>query len=408
MKASKAWLLALATILPSAAATLGAQPAGSDGFAVTITNPSDWRRQEVVEVPQLNDDGNTWVVTDDAGNEVTSQTAQEGGLLIDVDLPARGKATYTVRKGSPRQVRPAVHGAFYKIRKDDIAWENDKIIFRMYGPALQRSGERSFGTDVWVKNTPELVMDSRYWIDYRGNQLEGELRKAGKRKEEKQVDDITSFHIDHGNGMDSYAVGPTLGCGAPALFDGRQLFYPWCYDEGTILDNGPLRFAVRLSYPPVSLNGRDSIVEHRVVTLDKYSHFSRCTVWYTGGDNAGLRLAAGFVVHDDSPVITKRDYAAYADPSENFGPDKTFVAVVAPDGAQEPCLFEQDDARSHKPVEHALCFPKLAPGEKNTYWFGAAWSKYDIPSLEAWQAHVERFVKERRQPLKIKVKALKP
>lgn len=393
----------MAAVMPAAA-----QPGRAGAYTVTITNPSDWRRQEVAEVAELGQIDTVWVVTDGQGNEVTSQTAVEGGLLIDVDLPARGKATYTVRPGTPKKVKTAVHGAFYRIRKDDIAWENDKIIFRMYGPALQRTGERSFGTDVWVKNTPALVMDARYWIDYRGNQLEQALHTVGKLKEEKQVDDLTSFHLDHGDGMDSYAVGPTLGCGAPALFDGRQLFYPWCFDKGSILDNGPLRFSVRLNYPPVSYDGNDSIVEHRVVSLDKYSHFSRCQVWYTGINNPALRLAAGIVIHDESPVIVRPDYVAYADPSENFGDDKTFVAVVAPGGAQEPCLFSQDDAQSHKPVEHALCFPRLAPGDENTYWFGAAWSRYDIHTLQEWQDYVERFAKERRQPLRIKVKALKP
>ena len=46
--------------------------------------------------------------------------------------------------------------------KDDFAWENDKIAFRMYGPALEADGEVSSGIDVWSKSTPRLVINDWY------------------------------------------------------------------------------------------------------------------------------------------------------------------------------------------------------------------------------------------------------
>ena len=51
-----------------------------------------------------------------------------------------------------------------------------------------------------------------------------------------------SYHVDHGNGMDCYAVGPTLGGGTAALFPDSTIVYPYCYKDCEILDNGPLRF----------------------------------------------------------------------------------------------------------------------------------------------------------------------
>ena len=51
-----------------------------------------------------------------------------------------------------------------------------------------------------------------------------------------------SYHIDHGNGMDCYAVGPTLGGGTAALMPDSAIVYPYCYKDYEILDNGPLRF----------------------------------------------------------------------------------------------------------------------------------------------------------------------
>lgn len=88
--------------------------------------------------------------------------------------------------------------AFVKIeprRADDIAWENDKCAFRMYGPALETSVENG-GIDVWGK-TVDYPIISR-WYD-------GELRE-GK-----------SYHQDRGEGMDSYNVGDSVGCGGDML-----------------------------------------------------------------------------------------------------------------------------------------------------------------------------------------------
>ena len=43
------------------------------------------------------------------------------------------------------------YGTFMPQRKDDFAWENDRIAFRVYGPSLERTGEISSGIDVWCK-----------------------------------------------------------------------------------------------------------------------------------------------------------------------------------------------------------------------------------------------------------------
>ncbi len=48
--------------------------------------------------------------------------------------------------------------------------------------------------------------------------------------------------------MDCYAVGPTLGAGVAALMVNDTIIYPWCYKHQEILDNGPLRFTVKLEF----------------------------------------------------------------------------------------------------------------------------------------------------------------
>ena len=74
-----------------------------------------------------------------------------------------------------------------------------------------------------------------------------ELRKTDP-KAASELQRAISYHIDHGYGMDCYAVGPTLGCGTAALMQGDTIIYPYCYRTQEILDNGPLRFTVKLEF----------------------------------------------------------------------------------------------------------------------------------------------------------------
>lgn len=45
-----------------------------------------------------------------------------------------------------------------------------------------------------------------------------------------------SYHVDHGNGLDCYKVGPTLGGGTAALMPDGEIVYPYCYATQDILD----------------------------------------------------------------------------------------------------------------------------------------------------------------------------
>ena len=106
-------------------------------------------------------------------------------FLIDASVRPHGSATYYVSIGKPYPQKVWATGALYKMRKDDLAWENDRCAYRVYGPALQRSGERSFGTDIWVKNTPDNVVYDRYIKDVVDGNAEGDKIDAKARALEK-------------------------------------------------------------------------------------------------------------------------------------------------------------------------------------------------------------------------------
>ena len=357
---------------------------------VTVGNPSGMQRQEVVELDAASvfqrlgiSGGRQFVVKNALGFEVAYQLTYDGKLLIEACVAPKGQATYTITKGEPSVFVNTCYGRMYPERVDDIAWENDRGAYRCYGPALQRSGEDAFGNDVWVKNTPDLVVESRYH-----NELVNKL----------------SYHVDRGYGLDCYKVGPTLGCGTPALIQGDNLVFPYCWKEYELLDNGPLRFTVRLKYNPSKYGNDDNVVENRILSIDKGSNFNKMTVWYDGL-TAPADVASGVVIHteDTESVVLGKNYVQYADPTDNpKGQNfQIYVAAIFPDGVdQTRKVMYQNPVRGN--AGHALGIKKgIKSGEKFTYYFGSSWSKYDCRTQKEWQQRIDNFQSALGQKLEV-------
>ena len=357
---------------------------------VTVGNPSGMQRQEVVELDAASvfqrlgiSGGRQFVVKNALGFEVPYQLTYDGKLLIEACVAPNGQATYTITKGEPSVFVNTCYGRMYPERVDDIAWENDRGAYRCYGPALQRSGEDAFGNDVWVKNTPDLVVESRYH-----NELVNKL----------------SYHVDRGYGLDCYKVGPTLGCGTPALIQGDNLIFPYCWKQYELLDNGPLRFTVRLKYNPSKYGNDDNVVENRILSIDKGSNFNKMTVWYDGL-TAPADVASGVVIHteDTESVVLGKNYVQYADPTDNpKGQNfQIYVAAIFPDGVdQTRKVMYQNPVRGN--AGHALGIKRgIKSGEKFTYYFGSSWSKYDCRTQKEWQQRIDNFQSALGQKLEV-------
>ena len=409
---------------------------------IVVNNPTSNPRTELISL-SMNEvkaklgnaapkKGEAYIVKNKSGQQIGSQITHDGYLLIDASVRPHGSATYYVTIGKPYQQKVWATGALYKIRKDDIAWENDRCAYRVYGPALQRTGERSFGTDVWVKNTPDTVVYERYVKDMNGNikgdKIDAKVRalqkqeKAEKNKakaaalakqikslqaESNEVDILTSFHLDHGNGLDPYRVGATLGLGASSLMVGKNQVLPYCYKDYRILDNGPLRFTVELTYNPSTVGDMKNVVEHRIISLDKGSNFNKMTVWYDGLTTP-TDFATGFPIHeeDTESKTFAKDYVSYADPTDNIevNNSQVFVAVLFPEGIDNT-YYQLFDKKHDGATGHALGLKRsLKNQEKYSYYFGAAWSKYDVKSYAEWQIRIKEYLDALKTPLGVEVK----
>ena len=364
----------------------------SESVTVTIANPLAIERTgEMVEIPvndiytQLNlSDTAQFVIYDEKAQEVPYQLTYDEKVIFPVSVASKASVNYTVQQVTPSLVNAVVYGRCYPERLDDIAWENDRAAYRAYGPALQKSGEKAYGYDVFTKSVEDryaMELDSASRAEIKA------LREAGKKEEADSLSRAISYHIDHGNGMDCYAVGPTLGGGTAALMPDSAIVYPYCYKDFEILDNGPLRFTVKLVFNPLVVKNDSNVVETRIIQLDKGSQLNKTTVSYEYLTQA-TPVAAGLVLHAANPegyaYDAAKGYISYADPTTNAEAGNGIVYV----GAVFPASVQTTTQLFEKPVGdalgHVLGISTYEPGNDFVYYWGSGWSKYGFEKAEDW------------------------
>lgn len=385
---------------------------------VTVENPLGTERTgEIVEVSmedistRLNlPDTAQLIIYDAEAQEVPYQITHDGYLIFPASAGANATSIYTIAQGVPATVTVRACGRQYAERLDDMAWENDLVAFRAYGPALQAKGERGYGYDLFLKRgTTEPILEDLYAkeLDPTKWQQVNELRKTDPKAADELAKSF-SYHIDHGYGMDCYAVGPTLGAGTSALVDNGTIVYPWCYKDYEILDNGPLRFSVKLTFNPQSVKADTSVVETRIITLDAGSHFNRTSVSYQNLSET-TPVVTGIVLHNEETATTAPDkgYMTYTDPTTGTDNGKLFIGTVFPTDVQEmkTVLFSADEKKQRNNAEgHVLAYSNYEPGSEYVYYWGYGWDRSNVKDAEAWNNYVADFADRVRHPLKVSVK----
>jgi hypothetical protein len=371
---------------------------------IAISNSSSLNREnEMVEVSisdvfnklQLADTAQI-VVLDNSGQQVPYQITYNEKLIFPVIVKANGEATYSVKHGTPVIFDTKTCGKFFPERLDDVAWENDRIAFRTYGPALQATGEQAYGFDIWAKRVSKPVVEERYAMEL-NDSTKAEIARLNKTNKAaaKVLRDNTSYHLDHGNGLDYYNVGPTLGAGTSAFFVNNSLWFPKCFVKQDILDNGPLRFTVKLDYAPLNVNGDTTIIESRVITLDAGSQLNKAVITFLNTKQV-LPLATGIVIHKpsiDYTMSAEKGYITYADPKDSVN-GQLFIGAVFPGNLKETKVAKG----------HVLAISDYEPGAEFTYYFGAGWTKWGFNDSASWVKYISDYAQKVRTPLTVKMK----
>lgn len=377
----------------------------------TVENTTEDNREETVALDAQHifgtlgiGGGRQFIVTDGDGVEQPYQICYDNErraaeVLVYVKVAPGSTQTFRIVTGEPRQYRLDVNGRVYPNREDDLTWENDRCAWRFYGPRMHGKGVT--GYDLFCKNQPAPIQDKLYQSELTSYGVNEQLKKAGRGGEWGQIHrDVYTYHRNRGEGMDAYTVGRTLGAGAPALMlsDGTlQMGDVW--QKVQILENGPLRFAVK-----EEMYEQDGVKETRYIRQDKGDHMALCEVSYEGMPQ-GSRIVSGIVVHESQPTtyaIDKRhSYVAYADamdtPKGQNG--QLYLACLYPDKVSMKYLEMKD--KTAGATGHVIGMGK-AGKESMTYWFGSGWSGYDIPNMSTWKATLEAKARALQLPLRVK------
>lgn len=291
-------------------------------------------------------------------------------------------ASCSAQKDSAQE--PKVAGRFYPERADDLAWENELVGFRAYGPGTQAKGERAFGYDLFFKYPDKGLVVEKLYAPETDPATWRKVDSLRNISNEAAEDFIASFsyHLDHGLGMDPYPVGPTLGAGVCALVnEDETLRFPWCYTEGEILEYGPERFEVHLVFAPDTLENQ-TVREHRIISLDAGSHLNRTKVWYEG-QTLPLEFFIGVPRRDESKaeIDSIAGYVAYADPTDKREGNTALLGLV-----MAPGMHSYGESQGHIGARGTL-----NPGDTVSYAWGFTWPKSDIKDMENWKIYLKNF-----------------
>lgn len=307
--------------------------------------------------------------------EVPYQLEYKGGdkpvnLLVAVNkLLPKQTLNYDIVAGQAAKIVSKTYARYVPERKDDFAWENDLIAFRMYGKALETASDNATGTDIWSKRTDKLVLDA--W--YKGN----------------------DYHTDKGEGMDYYQVGITLGAGDIAPYYKDSIILSKNYHHFKMLDNGPLRSTFQLGYDPWKVGDMD-ISATKTISLDAGSQLNRIEVKYNIAGAEEAEVVAGIVKRpQESPVILdqKNGIIGYWEPEVK---DKGIMGIG---------LLTSKPKEVKAANGHYLSRLTIKNNTPLVYYNGGAWNRAGkITTADEWFTYLRNYKNKIDNPLKVKVK----
>ena len=291
-------------------------------------------------------------------------------LIFQADFDPKQRKTFVITSASDSVTQwvSKVYARFVPTRQDDFAWENDRIAYRMYGPALEASGEISSGVDVWVKRTRDMILDKWYQPDY-------------------------NYHSDSGDGLDYYKVGSSRGCGGITLWDGKQFHVSNNFQSWKIIANGPIRVVFELQYA-WSVDGIQ-VIETKRISLDAGQNLNRFESRFQfSNSNTDLVNAVGLVQREGSGRVETNistGWLGYWDPAHKQHGSTGCGIVFNP-----KYINEMREAENHYFVFTSSFKEQL------NYYAGAGWQRSgDFETCDDWFAYLEDFAIRLQHPLVI-------
>ena len=258
---------------------------------------------------------------------------------------------------------PAAYGRFVPEREDDFAWENDKVAFRVYGPASPMGGPVS-GVDAWFKKVDYPIIDKWY-----AEHLQGK-----------------SYHEDHGEGLDIYHTGTSRGVGGTAIWIEGVAYPAATFKEHEVLRNGDDVVEFRLQYEwntPLGV-----VAESKTFSLALGSHlYDVNTIFTLNGEPVSLPIAIGLTTHDEAAeVFGNRENGRISTWETMDGNGVGTGVLMAPWRTQE--IFHTPS--EEKDASHIWLITTSDDNGALTFRAGFAWqAAEEITSSDQWNEYLD-------------------
>lgn len=261
------------------------------------------------------------------------------------------------------QQEAKVYGRYVPERKDDFAWENEYAAFRLYGAALKPENP-SNGVDLWLKNSPALVIDTMYG---------------------RELKDHRPYHINYDGNLDCYKVAHTCGAGGLVVIADEQTWIGGPYDRWEIIEQTPDRFVFRLEYDSLLVAGQ-ILRESLTITAEAGQLQNKAEVVLTSDQPSAistqLLVGGGIYLHDTVDYYLTIPEVGYVFYEEDALSDKQAARMnYEYNGSTSQGRIQISVKTSGATLTDIVDGNLVAVrpyelGDTLTYYFGATWSEW--------------------------------
>lgn len=363
----------------------------SQSLTITVSNPSSHAR--LTETVTLNLHGliqsnpefqGKDIAVFESSKELIHQMIDENvdgiydQIIFQASFKPKEKKNFVLKvSATPEKSASSKVDGRFVLPRQDFAWENDRIAFRVYGSPL--AGDVKNGTDVWNKRVRYPII--KKWYD-------------GEEQNPK-----ISYHQDHGEGADYFSVGKSLGCGSAGIIWKGSLVQSGLFSFYRVITNGPIRISFELYYPKMKLDSSE-VLEIKRVTLDAGSNLNRIEEQFISNYPIDdLTVATGLVKRKNTAAsqnANKGWMSLWGLTTSDSAVGFLGTAVVM--GNMQPTVSSEDSI-------HWLLTTSLKKRFSVTYYTGACWTlSGDYSTEKEWHEYLERFSENIKQPLVVKIK----
>lgn len=355
------------------------------GVQISVTNPINITRTiETVELqlsvlyqlyPELQGkqisvfDGTKELVTQLVDEDVNGY---DDVLLFQTSFKPKEKKQFTVQAVNNKLQAQTAVDVRYTLPREDVAWENDRIAFRIYGNVI--AGNVDNGIDVWTKRVRYPIVEKWY-------------------KGEEQTP-VISYHEDHGEGADFFSVGKSLGGGSAGILWNGKLMQGGLFTHHRVITNGPIRASFEVYYPNWKLDTA-KFLQIKKISIDAGEQLNKIEEQFISNSSIQtLTLASGLVKRKFTEAKRSADnrrLSLWGLTTQDSINGYLGTAVVFP--------FSKTTSAVEDSL-HYLISTLFNKKNSITYFSGAAWSRLgDITTEQEWIHYLDEYIVRKNNPL---------